>query len=172
MRNIFKLIKIAILTIKRINMILKMLIGKIVVFDFDGTMDEFYYNKETKSLLPCKDKDVYEYSKTHNIYNDARMLESVKFIINNLNNKNVFVLTRTEETLIDKKNEVILKNFNILPENIIHVQKAENKLEELSKLHDRFKTNIIFVEDTFKTILNAEETFKFVKGIHISSFIA
>ena len=152
-----------------IEMILEGLKGHIVVFDFDGTMTEFRYAKE--SLLPCRDDEVYEYSMTHNIYANARMLETMKYIIANLDRERVFVLTRTETTLIDKKNEAILKNFEINAENIFHVQDANNKLAVLRNLHNEFNENIVFVEDTFKTILNAEEAMSFVKGIHISSFL-
>jgi hypothetical protein len=80
-------------------------------------------------------------------------------------------LTRTETTLIEKKNEAILKNFQMLPEHIHHVQDANNKLAVLRNLHKEYGTNIIFVEDTFKTILNAEEAMPYIKGIHISSFL-
>ena len=162
--------QIAEMFIARIEMIVSMLKDHVVVFDFDGTMTEFHY-AET-SLLPCRDDEVYEYSKEHNIYADARMLETIKYVIGQLDPAKVFVLTRTETTLIDKKNEKILECFDILPENIYHVQDSNNKLAVLRKLHKGFDENIVFVEDTFKTILNAEEAMPYVKGIHISSFIA
>ena len=38
-------------------------------------------------------------------------------------------------------------------------------------LHTKFGEDLIFVEDTFKTILNAEEAMPFVHGIHISEFL-
>ena len=155
---------------KHISNIVEKLQGKVVVFDFDGTMTEFHY-AETR-LLPCRDDDVYEYSKTHNIYANARMLGTMQYVISQLNPENVFVLTRTEKTLIDKKNECIYREFpSIKPENINHVQIAEKKLDVLRALHERFGTDVIFVEDTFKTILNAEESMPFVRGVHISSFL-
>lgn len=155
--------------VDRINMMVEGLKGHVVVFDFDGTMTEFRYAEE--SLLPCRDDEVYEYSMTHNIYANARMLETMKYVISCLDREKVFVLTRTETTLIEKKNEAILNNFEIDAENIFHVQDANNKLAVLRQLHKRFDENIVFVEDTFKTILNAEEAMSFVKGIHISSFL-
>ena len=155
--------------VSRIESILAELKGRKVVFDFDGTMTEFHY-AET-SLLPCRDDEILEYSKEHNIYENARMLATMQYIIANLDPKDVFVLTRTEVTLIEKKNEAILANFQMLPEHIYHVQDANNKLAVLRNLHKEYDTNIIFVEDTFKTILNAEEAMPFVKGIHISSFL-
>ena len=165
-----KLIILAIQYVRLVLNIVKMLQGKVVVFDFDGTMTEFHY-AET-SLLPCKDDDIYEYSKTHNIYANARILATMQYVIGRLNPDLVFVLTRTEQTLIEKKNACIYAEFpTIKKENIYHVQLAEQKLDVLKSLHDRFGTNIVFVEDTFKTILNAEECMPFVKGVHISSFL-
>lgn len=154
---------------ERIRNIVKGLQNQIVVFDFDGTMTEFRYSE--KSLLPCRDDEIYEYSKTNNIYKDAHMLETMKYVISHLDIEKVYVLTRTELTLIEKKNSAILNNFQILPEHIFHVQDANNKLAILRKLHKEHGKNIVFVEDTFKTILNAEEAMPFVKGIHISSFL-
>lgn len=150
---------------------LKELKDKIVVFDFDGTMTHFYYDIPNHRLLPCRDDEVYEYSKTHNIYENARMLATMQYVFANLPIHNVYVLTRTETTLIEKKNDAILNNFNVLPENIYHVQEAHKKLDVLKAIHEKHNADIIFVEDTFKTILNAEEAMDFVHGIHISALI-
>lgn len=141
----------------------------ITVWDWDGTLTKFKYAE--KSLLPCRDDEIYEYSKAHNIYADAKILAVMQYIISQLPKERVFILTRTEMTLIDKKNESILKHFDVLPENIYHVQDAHRKLEVLDMLHTRFGEDLIFVEDTFKTILNAEEAMPFVHGIHISEFL-
>ena len=156
--------------VAHIQNIVERLNGHVVVFDFDGTMTEFHY-AET-SLLPCKDDDIYEYSKTQNIYANARMLATMQYVIEQLDPDRVFVLTRTEATLIGKKNDCIYENFpTIKKDNIYHVQLADEKLHVLESIHKRFGTNVVFVEDTFKTILNAEETMPFIKGIHISSFL-
>ena len=156
--------------VAHIQKIVEKLQGHVVVFDFDGTMTEFHYAES--SLLPCKDDDIYEYSKTHNIYANARMLATIQYVIEQLDPNLVFVLTRTEQTLIGKKNECIYENFpSIKKENIYHVQLADEKLRVLESIHQHFGTNVVFVEDTFKTILNAEETMPFIKGIHISSFL-
>lgn len=160
---------LAAMFVDRINYITERLKGHKVVFDFDGTMTEFHYAED--SLLPCRDDEIFEYSKTNNIYADARMLATMQYVIANLDINDVYVLTRTETTLIDKKNEAILANFKMLPDHIHHVQDANNKLAVLRNLHKEFGCNIIFVEDTFKTILNAEEAMPYVKGIHISSFL-
>ncbi len=157
------------LFVEHIEKMIEGLQDNIVVFDFDGTLTDFKYAENT--LLPCRDDEIFEYSMTNNIYQNVRVLKTMQFILSQLDKDKVFILTRTEETLIDKKNNVIFANFPVLFENVYHVKRVEDKLNVLNKLHNRFNRDIIFVEDTFKTILDAEETMSFVKGIHISSFI-
>lgn len=154
-----------------LNEAIALLKGKKVVFDFDGTMVDFHY--ATCHLLPCRDDEIFEYSKTGNIYENVRPLASVQYIIENLNPEDVYVLTRTETTLIDKKNDAIRKHYpTINTHHIYHVQDANNKLSYLRKVHtENNNSNVIFVEDTAKTILNAEELYDWVYGIHISSLI-
>ena len=164
---------------------------KVVVLDFDGTMTAFRYAEFGTRMLPCLDSQIYEHSKTHNIYagayvpqtadelekftengeHAARMLGTMQWLISNLPKERVFVLTRTELTLVDKKNEAILANFDILPENIFHVQDSNRKLDILDIIHERFGEDVFFLEDTFKTQLNAEEAMPFVHGINISEFL-
>ena len=164
------LIKLVINFIKLTRKKIKKLKGRIVVFDFDGTLTEFKYAEN--SLLPCKDDEIYEYSKMHNIYANARMLATMQYIVHKLNPENVYILTRTEKTLIDKKNACIHKNFpTIKQDHIFHVQTSDEKLDVLHNLHKVVKVNIVFVEDTFKTILDAEEKMSYIEGDHISSYI-
>lgn len=171
--------------------IMNFLRDKVVVLDFDGTMTAFRYAKFGTNMLPCKDSQIYEHSKTHNIYagayvpqtaeelemvtesgeHAARMLGTMQWLIANLPKERVFILTRTELTLIDKKNEAILKNFDVLPQNIYHVQDSNRKLDILDIIHERFGEDVYFLEDTFKTQLNAEEAMPFVHGINISEFL-
>ena len=142
----------------------------IYVFDFDGTLDAFKY--AIGRLLPCRDDEIEEYCKTHDLYEFVYILKTLKYIISRLNKKNVYVLTRSELTVIRSKNKAILDNFDIAKKHIIHVQNADNKLSKLRKLHKKTGKKIFFVEDSFKTILNAEECMEFVEGIHISEFIS
>lgn len=142
---------------------------KTIVFDFDGTLTEFKY--DNNRLLPCKDNELYEYSKNNNIYEDATILKRMKYILNELDTNNVYVLTVTVDTLRNKKLNFITKNFDINPNHIIQVNDSNEKMNVLEELHKKTKKNIIFLEDTAKTLLNAEEKFNFVKGYHISSLI-
>ncbi len=191
LKNIIESVKLATLYIANQRRIKNFLNDKVVVFDFDGTMTAFRYAAFGTRMLPCLDSEIYEHSKTHNIYagayvpqnsNDfekftangehaARMLRTMQWLISNLPKENVFVLTRTELTLVDQKNEAILANFDIRPENILHVQDSNRKLDVLDTIHKRCGSDIYFVEDTFKTQLNAEEAMPFVHGINISEFL-
>ncbi len=192
---IFSLIKKAILWVFNMLRIFRFLDGKVVVFDFDGTMTAFRYAAFAERLLPCLDSEVYEHSKHNNLYagayvphksselekvtpngeHAARMLGCMQWLIEQLGPERVFVLTRTELTLIAKKNEAILSNFNVRPDHIFHVQDANDKEKVLDAIMQRFQEDIWFVEDSFKTQLNAEEhsaTKQFrVHGINISEFL-
>ena len=145
---------------------------KVVVFDFDGTLTEFKY--ANKTLLPCKESDLYEYSKTNNIYENVNFLRTMQYIISELDLDLVYILTSTRETLIDKKNEAIYKAYSdIKKDHIIHVNGGSAKIEKLKELHDKHNKDIIFVEDTASNIqlVDEEGTMNYVYGIHISSFL-
>ena len=149
--------------------------NKLYVFDWDGTLTEFKYGG--KRLLPCPDHQVADYSaKGNNIYKDARVLECMKYLISKLPENQVYILTRTETTLIEMKEECIFKHYPFLQNlegHVIHVQDSNNKLNVIEKLHNATGKEVVFVEDTFKTILNAEEMIPNCMGedYHISSFL-
>lgn len=155
--------------IRKVLDLISLLQFKTIVFDFDGTLDEFKYDKNR--LLPCKDDDLYEYSKNNNIYENANILKTMKYILNELDINNVYVLTVTVDTLKNKKLEFIKKNFDIIETHIIQVENSNAKIEVLKELYNKTNKEIIFLEDTAKTLLNAEEQFDFVRGYHISSLI-
>lgn len=144
---------------------------KTIVLDFDGTLTQFQYGDN--SLLPCKDDELEEYSKNNNIYDNIKTLKLMKYAMNELNTNDVFILTVTVDSLKEKKEKLILKEFpTIKRKNIIQVSSTEEKNIILEELHKKYNKQIIFCDDTAKTLLNAEEKFDFVKGYHISSFLA
>lgn len=142
---------------------------KTVVFDFDGTLTEFKYSEN--KLLPCKDNNLLEYSKEHNLYENVNILNTMKYILNELDINNIYILTVTVDTLKDKKEKCILQNFDIKKENIIQVANPSEKIVFLKNLYNKTNKEIIFVEDTAKTLLMAEENLPYIKGLHISSLI-
>lgn len=155
---------------RRLFDIISLLMFKTVVWDFDGTMVEFNYNDD--SLLPCRDDELYKYSKNHNIYQKGNALKMIQYIFCKLNPADQYVLTVTVDALRENKIKFITRKFpTIKPENIIQVSSSSEKNEVLRMLHEKTGKDIYFVEDTAKTILNAEEAMPFVKGIHISSFL-
>ena len=140
------------------------------IFDWDGTLTAFKY--AVGSLLPCRDDEVEEYCKTHNLYIDVYVLKTMQFIISFLPKDRVYILTRSELTVIADKNTAIGDHFDIYPENIIHVQNAGNKLAKLRMIHEETGLDLFFTEDTFKTILDAEECLDYVRGISITEVIS
>ena len=75
----------------------------------------------------------------------------MKYIIKHLDVNNIYILTRTEPTLIDKKNVCIQKEFPMFKrEHILHVYKAEEKVLELEKLKNRYHKLPIFIADQRK----------------------
>ena len=143
---------------------------KINVFDFDGTLTNFRYTNDT--LLPCKDYELQSYCREHNLYENAEALKTMQYIINELDPNNIYVLTSTVPSLRENKNRFIYSNFpTIKKENIIHTNGADEKLEILKKIYEERQKQIIFVEDLYKTLLNAEEKYDFVRSLHISNLI-
>jgi hypothetical protein len=147
--------------------------NKVVVFDFDGTLTEFKYDKNT--LLPCKDVDINEYFRSNNFYTNCRTLKTMQFILETLSPLNadeVYVLSVSQPNVCKPKLEKIKKDFSIfIEENIYQVRTTDEKLSILEMLHKKHNKEIVFIEDTAKTLLNAEECFPFVYGYHISSLI-
>ena len=144
---------------------------KTVVFDFDGTLTKFKYNDN--SLLPCRDDDLNEYSKLNNIYENVKIQKTMQYILNELYNEDVYILTVTQENVEKGKNEAINKYFSSINKvNVIHVRNSKEKMEKLQEIYNKHKKQIVFVEDTAKTLLNAEETYDFVIGYHISSLLS
>jgi phosphoglycolate phosphatase-like HAD superfamily hydrolase len=146
---------------------------KTVVFDFDGTLTEFKYDKD--KLLPCKDVDLNQYFATNNFYDKCRILDTMKGVLEILypySQCDVYILSVSEENVKQHKLNCIKKNLPGIPEeNIFQVPNADAKLQVLQDLYDKHKREILFVEDTYKTLLNAEEIFVFVTGFHISSLL-
>ena len=156
---------------KNINNLLDLLRNKVAVFDFDGTLTALQYTPDR--ILPCKDAELHEYSKKYNIYHNARTLDTMKYIISNLNNENVYILTNTVDTLIDKKNSCIKCNFPYIAyDHIIHTKSGEEKIQKLRELHTKHHMKIVFVEDTLSNLYLAEENLWYVQGYHISNLLA
>ena len=155
---------------KNIDHFIELCKDKTIVFDFDGTLSRFQY--ALNSLLPCKDADIEEYTqKGGNIYQNIYVLRTMKYIMPFLNKDDVLVLTSTVPSLREIKNRIITENFDISPEKIIHTNGSKEKLKILEEIYTKRKKQIVFVEDNYKILLNAEENLNFVRAFHTSSFL-
>ena len=152
-----------------LDMITKLQNG-IVVFDFDGTLTEFKYAEDT--LLPCKEEDLYEYSQFGNIYEKVYVLQTMQFILNELDPDKVYILTNSVDTIKDKKNVVIDLEYPMVhKDHVFHTHSAKEKCEVLVMLHEKTEHKIWFVDDMAPNLQMAEELYTFVEGIHISSLL-
>lgn len=155
---------------KNIRHFIDLCAGKTVIFDFDGTLSRFQYAQN--SLLPCKDADIEEYTqKGGNIYQNIYVLRTMQYIMPFINQDDVWVLTSTVPSLREIKNRIIEKNFKISPNKIIHTHGSKEKIEVLKKIYAQEKKHILFVEDNYKILLDAEENLDFVRAYHTSSFL-
>ena len=147
--------------------------NKIVVFDFDGTLVEFKYAADR--LLPCKDDDLNEYFEHDDYYQYCKALKTMRFVIEVLfpiDTSELYVLSVSKPNVKEPKLNSIKNIFpEILTDNVYQVDNPDEKMKVLEELHNKHNKDIVFIEDTAKTLLIAEETFPFVKGYHISSLI-
>ncbi len=144
--------------------------GKTIVFDFDGVLTKFQYAENR--MLPCRDDDVHDYTVSGgNIYQNVPIQKTLQYIISQLPKENIWVLTQTIPVMRKIKNEVIIKNFGISPDRIIHSYSALHKLVFLKEIYAQSGKPILFIEDTVSTLLSAEEDMDYVQGFHISGLI-
>ena len=145
--------------------------SKVVVFDFDGTLTKLQYTENR--ILPCFGEKLQQYTiEGGNVYQNAKMLKTMQYVFSKLNLEDVRVLTTSVPALRDIKSNLINKHFLLPLNQIIHSDNDLHKLFFLKQIYEQEKREIIFVEDTVKTLLNAEETLDFVRGYHISNFLA
>lgn len=143
---------------------------KTIVFDFDGTLTRFQYASDR--MLPCKDDEIEEFTRAGgNIYQDIYILKTMKYIVRHLNTDDVYVLTSTVPSLRKIKNQIIIDNFNIPRERIIHTDGSSQKIKVLEDIYSKTSREILFLEDNYKILLVAEENLNFVKGYHISCLL-
>lgn len=144
--------------------------GKVVVFDFDGTLTKFKYDKDR--LLPCLQNEVQQYTIAGgNIYKDVRVLKLMQYIVGQIGENNVWVLTTSYPELRERKSEIINEAFGIPLGKIIHSDNDMHKIELLKDIHNKENKKIVFVEDTVYTLMAAEDNWDFVEGFHISSLL-
>ena len=80
--------------VKNVFALISLLKFKTVVFDFDGTLTHFDYAKDR--LLPCKENDLNEYSELNNIYENVKISLTMKYVLNELHDEDIYILTVTQ----------------------------------------------------------------------------
>lgn len=145
---------------------------KIAVFDIDGVFCRFHYT-EGDHLLPCKDADLGTFLVNHNMYNFAKPLKIMQYVVNSLNPDNIFTLSTATIPAKAQKNEWLSKHYpKIKKEKIIYSKNDMEKLEFLKEiLANHPDKTVVFIEDTAKTLLNSQEAYPNLYCLHISSFM-
>lgn len=155
---------------KNIEKFIELIQNKMLVFDFDGTLSQFQY--APNRMLPCLDKDVEEYTLSgRNIYENVRLSQTMKYIFSKIDCERVWVLTQTVSALEEIKTNIIVENFSVPAERIIYVRNATQKLDILKKMYEKYRTDIIFIEDNAQILIRAEDELKGIRGYHISCLL-
>lgn len=142
----------------------------LVVFDIDGTLCRFKYT-DGDSLLPCNNDDLSKYlSYANNMYTYAEPIKSMQYLINRLDSSKVMTLSTAVPMAVLLKIDWLEKYYpNILPSNRFWTKCDEDKLKVLQKLSKDNK--VLFIDDSYKTLLFIEENDKSIKLMHTSMFI-
>ncbi len=155
--------------------------ASIFVFDVDGVLAKMEFGDNNHYYLedPNVDSDIQfarEVTRGTNFYTDDLVNNTLKEFISKLDTNKVYVLSRV---LADKEKEdkdsFILRNYNILRENIMYVNDYKDKLEALNlvkKLNpDTDDEHIIMVDDNVDEVLNYIMNNSGYTTVHISSFM-
>ena len=153
----------------------------IFVFDVDGVLAkmEFGDNNHYFKVEPGVDSDIQftrEIVRGHNFYTDDLVNKTLQSFIKNIDSKKVYILSRcfTKEEQ-DLKDNFLLRNYNILKDNIMYVESYKDKLEALNlvkKLNpDIDDEHIIMVDDNIDDVLNYIMDNSNYSTVHVSSFM-
>jgi hypothetical protein len=155
--------------------------ASIFVFDVDGVLAkmEFGDNNHYFKVDTNVDSDV-EFSRAilrgHNFYTDDLLNKTLQSFIEKKDNKKIYVLSRcyTEEEQ-NLKDDFLLRNYNIIRDNIMYVNDYKDKLEALNlvkKLNpDTDDEHIIMVDDNVDEVLNYIMDNSNYTTVHVSSFM-
>ena len=153
----------------------------IFVFDVDGVLAKMEFGDNNHYYMedPNVNSDLQfteRVKEGRNFYTDDLVNHTLKAFIERLDSKRVYVLSRTlsnEEQNI--KDDFLLRNYNIVRENIMYVNDYKDKLEALNlvkKLNpDTDDEHIIMVDDNVDEVLNYIMNNSKYTTMHISSFM-
>ena len=155
---------------RRLDKLAEQMEDYLVVFGIDGTLCRFKYTGED-SLLPCNNEDLSKYlSYASNMYAYAEPIKSMQYLVNKLDPSKVMTLSTAVPMAVLLKIDWLEKYYpNILPSNTLWTKYDEDKLKVLQKLSKDNK--VLFIDDSYKTLLFIEENDKSIKLMHTSMFI-
>ena len=153
----------------------------IFVFDVDGVLAKMEFGDNNHYYLQEEgiDSDVQfsrEVVKGHNFYTDDLLNKTLQDFLKEKDPKKVYVLSRcyTEEEQ-KLKDDFLLRNYNLVKENIMYVKDYKDKLDALNlvkKLNpDTDDEHIIMVDDNVDEVLNYIMNNSGYTTMHISSFM-
>lgn len=134
--------------------------GKLVFFDFDGTLSEYrFLNKVGPEELTGE--FLYKLA-FERIYDTIRPLSTMQEVVKMLDPEKVYILGAiTLNTEIEEKQEWLRKYYpSIKKENMIFVNNSETKLEMLEAYRQKLNLDykdIAFIDDKHSTIQSAEK---------------
>ena len=153
----------------------------IFVFDVDGVLAkmEFGDNKHYYNDGSDADSDI-QFTRAllrgHDFYNDDLVNKTLQSFMAKRDNKKMYVLSRcfTKEEQ-DLKDDYLIRNYNVIKDNIMYVDDYKEKLEALNlvkKLNpDTDDEHIIMVDDNVDQVLNYIMENSNYTPMHISSFM-
>jgi hypothetical protein len=155
---------------RRLDKLAEQMEDYLVVFDIDGTLCRFKYTGEDL-LLPCNNEDLGKYlSYANNMYTYAEPIKSMQYLINKLDPSKVMTLSTAVPMAVLLKVDWLEKYYpSVLPSNTLWTKCDEDKLKVLQKLSKDNK--VLFIDDSYKTLLFIEENDKSIKLMHTSMFI-
>ena len=145
----------------------------VLVFDVDGVLAKLEFGKynhfETDDVWYTGiDNDI-------NFYTEDKVIKKMQDFIKTKNINNIYVITVSKnEKEANIKREYLIKNYNILKENIYFCLKNINKKDKLKLIKDKYKNledyKIVMIDDTVEILNDIMDNTNF-STVHISSFL-
>lgn len=153
-------------------------LDKITVWDVDGTLCKFKSTPtESKRLLPCNDADLKIYLNKqvkYNEYDYAQPLLLMQYLLSRLASDLTYTLSTTSILSVrPQKTSWLKENFpTIKEEHMYYSSNDDEKLKYLKKIsQENSEKEVVFIDDTTRTLLKVEEKYPQIQVQHISNFL-
>lgn len=139
----------------------------VIVFDVDGVLASYEFGEN------CHYAPIWEeafISAENNPYRRVNPLPVFQQFIHTMKKENVYVCSVAAEFEQEGKRDFVLRNYDILEENIIFVESKAQKLQALREIEKKTgEKQIAIVDDTVKTLDHIYDNSNFLT-VHVSSF--